>query len=159
MEKEKLQEFTFRVTQASRSELIVIMYDIILTDTKAAREWLLQGKREEFEKEIKHALRFMNELMGALNYQYALSYELLGLYSFANKALIRAWMQKKAEPLDAADSIISKLREAFKEVSMQDQSGPVMKNTEQVYAGLTYGRNSLNESLLDTAGSKRGFMA
>ncbi len=159
MDKEKLQEFTFRVTQASRSELIVIMYDIILTDTQVARECLAAGRREEFEKEIKHALRFMNELMGALNYQYALSYELLSLYSFANKALIRAWMQKKAEPLDTVDSIISGLREAFCEVSAQDQSGPVMQNTEQVYAGLTYGRNSLNESLLDTTGSRRGFMA
>ncbi|MBQ9118644.1 MAG: flagellar protein FliS [Lachnospiraceae bacterium] len=158
MEKEKLQEFTFRVTQASRSELIVIMYDIILTDTQTARAMLAEGKIAEYEKELKHAARFMNELMGALDYRYAISYELLSLYSFANKALIRAQMQRKAEPLDDVDMVLNKLREAFRVVSEQDISGPVMQNTEQVYAGLTYGRNSLNESLLD-AGSKRGFTA
>lgn len=43
MEKTKLQEYTFRVTQASRSELIVIMYDVILTDTQTAREALEKG--------------------------------------------------------------------------------------------------------------------
>ena len=158
MEKEKLQEFTFRVTQASRSELIVIMYDIILTDTQTARAMLAEGKIAEYEKELKHAARFMNELMGALDYRDAISYELLSLYSFANKALIRAQMQRKAEPLDDVDMVLNKLREAFRVVSEQDISGPVMQNTEQVYAGLTYGRNSLNESLLD-AGSKRGFTA
>ena len=158
MEKEKLQEFTFRVTQASRSELIVIMYDIILTDTQTARAMLAEGKIAEYEKELKHAARFMNELMGALDYRYAISYELLSLYSFANKALIRALMQRKAEPLDEVDMVLNKLREAFRVVSKQDISGPAMQNTEQVYAGLTYGRTSLNESLLD-AGSKRGFTA
>lgn len=159
MEKEKLQEFTLRVTQASRSELVVIMYDIILADTHTARKYLAEGKIAEYEKEIKHASRFLNELMGSLNYQYALSHELLSLYSFVNKSLVRAMMQRNAEPLDAVDSVVSKLREAFAEVSAQDTSGPVMRNTEQVYAGLTYGRNSLNESLLDTSGTKRGFTA
>ena len=159
MEKEKLQEFTFRVTQASRSELIVIMYDIILTDTQAARAYLAEGKRAEFEKELKHAARFLNELMGSLNYQYALSYELLSLYSYTNKTLIRAMMQRNAELLDEVDKVMGKLREAFAEISAQDTSGPVMRNTEQVYAGLTYGRTSLNESWLDVSGTKRGFTA
>ena len=37
-----------------------------------------------------------------------------------------------------------------------DESAPVMSHTQRVVAGLTYGRNSLNENLTD-AGSDRGF--
>lgn len=159
MEKEKLQEFTFRVTQASRSELIVIMYDIILADTEAARKALGQNDTAGYEKELSHAARFLNELMGSLNYQYAVSYELLSLYSYVNKTMIRARMRRDAELLDITDEILRKLREAFKEVSAQDISGPVMQNTEQVYAGLTYGKGTLNESLLAPNGAKRGFTA
>ena len=38
MKKELIQEFSMRVTQASRSELIVIMYEIILSDLESAKE-------------------------------------------------------------------------------------------------------------------------
>ncbi len=159
MEKGRLQEFTFRVTQASRTELIVIMYDVILSDTKEARRVLSDGDTVGYERELKHAGRFMNELMGALDYQYDISYELLSLYSFVNKTLVRACVSRDASLLDAADDVIWGLRASFYEVSKQDTEGPVMRNTEQVYAGLTYGKNSLNESLLDPNGTKRGFMA
>lgn len=159
MEKDKLQEFTRRVTQASRTELIVIMYDVILADTAAAREALNQKDTDNYERELKHAGRFVHELMGALDYRYPIAHELLSLYSFLNKTLIRACMRHEAGLLDAADEMVVKLREAFAQVSAQDTSGPMMRNTEQVYAGLTYGKYSLNESYLDPSGTKRGFMA
>lgn len=159
MEKERLQEFTFRVTQASRTELIVIMYDVILSDTRAAREALSAGDTQGYERELKHSGRFLNELMGALDYQYAISYDLLSLYSYVNKAIIRACVSRDASVLDSADDVIKGLRTAFHEISAQDTGGPVMRNTEQVYAGLTYGRGSLNEASLDPNGTKRGFMA
>ena len=159
MEREKLQECTRRVTQASRTELIVIMYDVILEDTAAARRALGQDDAEGYERELKHAGRFVNELMGALDFQYGLSRELFRLYSYLNRTLIRARLSRGAALLDSADSMVQKLRDAFAQVSAQDESGPVMRNTEQVYAGLTYGRGSLNESYLDPSGAKRGFMA
>lgn len=159
MEKERLQEFTFRVTQASRTELIVIMYDVVLSDTKEARRLLSQGDTVGYERELRHAGRFLNELMGALDYQYEISFELLSLYSFVNKALTRACVGRDASPLDAADGVIRGLRSSFHEVSKQDTQGPMMRNTEQVYAGLTYGKGSLNESSLDPHGIKRGFTA
>lgn len=159
MERERLQEFTFRITQASRTELIVIMYDVILSDTKEARRLLAQRNTEGYERELKHAGRFLNELMGALDYQYDISYELLSLYSFVNKSLIRACVSRDASLLDAADRVICGLRASFHEVSKQDTEGSVMRNAEQVYAGLTYGKGSLNESTLDLNGAKRGFMA
>ena len=53
--------------------------------------------------------------------------------------------------------VMGKLKEAFQEVAKQDYSAPVMKNTQQVYAGLTYGKGSLNEVLLTGNDSNRGY--
>ena len=46
---------------------------------------------------------------------------------------------------------------AFVEAAKQDQSEPVMKNTQQVYAGMTYARCALNEDFVDN-GNQRGFL-
>ncbi|MDE7326653.1 MAG: flagellar export chaperone FliS [Lachnospiraceae bacterium] len=159
MDRERLKEFTFRVSQASRTELIVIMYDVILSDTKVARQALVEGDVAGYRSELKHAQRFLSELMGALDYQYDISYELLSLYSFANKSLIRASVSRDPALLDAVDKVVTGLRASFREIAAQDTDGPIMRNTEQVYAGLTYGKGCLNESSLDPNGTKRGFMA
>lgn len=41
------------------------------------------------------------------------------------------------------------MKESFEEIAKQDTSGPVMENSQQVYAGLTYGKGSLNEVAID----------
>lgn len=159
MRKELIQEFSMRVTQASRSELIVIMYEVILNDIEYAREALEAGDTATYEKELAHAGRFVNELMSALDYSIGLSYHLMSLYIFANKELTTAKVQKQPELLDSVSEIFEKLLAGYRKVSEEDESGPVMKNTQQVYAGLTYGRGTLNEMYVNMNESKRGFMA
>lgn len=157
MERELIKDFTLRVTQASKTELIVIMYDVILEDIKSAKKLYAMGNFDAYKKELKHACRFINELMSILDYTISLSHELLGLYSYVNRSLIKAYMGKTLEPLNTANTVISGLREAFAKISLEDNSGPIMGNVQQLYAGLTYGRGTLNESLLDPAGENRGY--
>ena len=159
MRKELIQEFSMRVTQASRSELIVIMYEIILNDIEYAREAFADGDIATYEKELAHAGRFVNELMASLDFSIGLSYHLMSLYIFANKELTAAKVQKQPENLSGVADIFEKLLAGYKKVSEEDMSGPVMKNTQQVYAGLTYGRGTLNEMYVNMNESKRGFMA
>jgi flagellar protein FliS len=159
MTKDLIQAYTARITQASRTELIVIIYEIILEDIKAARLSYKNNDMEGYIKELKHGQRFLNELMGTLNYNYILSYDLMSLYLFVNKAIITAIFKKSPEKLDEAEAILEKLYSSFKEVSKQDNSGPVMQNTQQVYAGLTYGKGVLNETFIDPQQQNRGFMA
>ncbi len=159
MRKELIQDFSMRVTQASRSELIVIMYEIILKDMEYAKEAFAEGDIVTYEKELTHASRFINELMASLDYSIGLSYHLMSLYIFANKELTVAKVQKQPELLDGAAEIFEKLLVGYRKVSEEDTSGPVMKNTQQVYAGLTYGRGTLNEMYVNMNESKRGFMA
>ena len=54
-------------------------------------------------------------------------------------------------------SIIMKLRESYAELSKKDTSGPVMSNTEKVYAGFTYNRNCVTEPATDLS-QNRGML-
>ncbi len=159
MKKELIQEFSMRITQASRSELIVIMYEVILNDIEYAKEAFAEGDTVTYEKELAHAGRFVNELMASLDYSIGLSYHLMSLYIFANKQLTAAKVQKQPELLDSVSEIFEKLLTGYQKVSEEDTSGPVMKNTQQIYAGLTYGKGTLNEMYVNMNESKRGFMA
>lgn len=158
MKKELVQEYTLRITQASRSELIVIMYEIILNDLASARESYEKQDMQTYDRELLHAGRFLSELMGSLDYSVPLSYRLMSLYIFTNKELTTARIKKNPELLDGVEDVMEKLMTAFHKVSEEDTSGPVMQNTQQIYAGLTYGRGTLNEMYVNGNEARRGFV-
>lgn len=157
MEKERLQEFMTRVTQANRSELVVIMYDMIASDIYSARQEIDAGEIMKYKKECRHMQRILNELMATLDYHYVISYDLLSLYSYCNKQVVKALMQNDVDALEIVAQTIEKLRTAYAEIGKMDPSGPQMQNTQQIYAGLTYGKGSLNEAYIGPNDSKRGF--
>jgi flagellar protein FliS len=158
MKKEAIHAFTARITQASRSELTVILYEMILTELADAEEAFQQGELPSFDRGLKQAQKYVSELMATLDYKYAISYDLMSLYLYVNKRIITAIMKRNPEPLDSAQSVLKKLLVGFEGVSKQDKSGPMMRNTQKLYAGLTYGRGTLNETFLDPSTKSRGFI-
>lgn len=158
MDKILMQDFAVRVTQASKTELVVIMYEVILADIDSAKKAHSISQLGEFDRELKHACRFLNELMATLDYRIPMSHDLLSLYSFVNKSIVKAKVKCDTESLDEASMVIKKLHMAFAKISEQDTSGPVMQNVQQLYAGLTYGKGTLNESFLDPSQAGRGFV-
>lgn len=159
MKKEAISAFTARVTQASKSELIVILYEMILTELAEAREAYDAADLPIFDKELKRAQKYVNELIVALDFHYIISYDLLSLYLFVNKCIITAIMKQNPISLDSAQSVLNKLLIGFEGVSKEDASGPMMRNTQQLYAGLTYGKGILNETYIDPNNQNRGFIA
>ncbi len=158
MKKEAIHAFTARVTQASRSELTVILYEMILTELSEAEEAFEQGDLQGYERELKRAQKYVSELMATLDYKYAISYDLMSLYLYVNKRIITAIMKRNPDPIDSAKSVLKKLLVGFEGVSKEDKSGPMMRNTQKVYAGLTYGRGTLNETFHDPSTKSRGFI-
>jgi flagellar protein FliS len=159
MKKEAIQGFAARVTQASKSELIVILYEMILEEIGEARQAYDAGDLSVFDKELKKTQKFMNELITSLDYHYAISYDLLSLYLYTNKRIITSIIKRNPVALDSAEVVISRLLTGFEGVSKEDKSGPMMRNTQQLYAGLTYGRGKLNETFIDPGHGSRGFIA
>lgn len=158
MEKEKIESYSFKVTQANKTQLVVLVYDIILDDITTAREEYAAGETEAFVKTVKHGQQFVMELMRTLDCQYMIGLDLMTLYLYVNKQMIQAIIQRKPDAMEGLDDVILKLRTAFDTISRTDYSGPVMQNAEQVYAGLTYNKQNLSEAYLDAGNQlKRGF--
>ena len=74
MTNEMLKTYTARITQASQSELVVILYDIILEDIRSAQKADQEGEKELVEAELKHGQKFLQELMGTLDFSYSIAH-------------------------------------------------------------------------------------
>ena len=159
MTQEQIRTYTLRVSQASPRELVVIMYDIILDDIQNARQAKADENEKQYQADLTHAYRFLNELMESLDFSVGISYQLMSLYIYVNKMLARARVSGNVEPLNDVEMVIGKLRAGFDGIKEQDKTGAVMQNVQQVYAGLTYGKGKLNESYFNLQDYNRGFKA
>lgn len=159
MNKEKLNAYAARVSQANRSELVVIIYEAFLDSVKEGDKQMKQGNMPACRQEMERARGFLTELMGSLDFQYEISYYLRRLYIYAYHELCQGMAFRDSERYAHAVQIMEKLLPAFREVAKQDTSEAVMKNVQQIYAGLTYGRGSLHETIGVDVGKERGFEA
>ena len=157
MTKEAINGYSYRITQATKSELIVIIYDIAKEYLISALEDYSTDNIEGFRDNLKKAQRAVNELTSSLDLQYEISLELIQLYLYMNKVILKASIRTETKDIDAVIRMIDKLRETFNEVSKQDTSEPLMKNTQTVYSGLTYSKGGItNETQTDNI-ENRGF--
>ena len=160
MKAESVKIYTRRVTSANKSEIIVIMYDIIEENLTLAEEALTKGDSLTFKKELKQAVSFVKELLINLDMSYEVSKNLASLYIYVMKCLNFALVSGKKEEIEAAGKVLRKLGESFREIAKTDKSEPVMENTQQIYAGITYGKGlDLDETLVNPTYENRGFRA
>lgn len=158
MEKEKINEFTRRISQSNRGEMIVIEYDIFFTYIEDAKKAHTAGCYEDFKGNIRNADRVIARLSSTLNFAYTIAAELYPLYTFVRKSLMMSIVKNSVEGIEDARRIMNNLYAGFTEAAKQDQSEPLMHNTQQVYAGMTYDRTNLTESFHEQ-GTSRGFLA
>lgn len=160
MNKEDIQTFSYRISQANRTELIVIMYDMASAYIKQALDTYDNDfGQSDYSNSIVSAKRVVDRLMASLDMRYEISGELYRIYSIVQRYLIKAM----AEPSEgsrrlllSSDKMLKRLRQSFYEVSLKDSSEPLMKNSQQIYAGFTYSNaGSSNEFSQDF--NNRGF--
>ncbi len=156
MQREKIQEFTRRISQDNRSSLIVTMYDIMLTYLEEAKAALEAEDVDGFKVALRHADRVLIQLQDSLNFKYSPADTLDALYVYCREELALAMAKQDSIGIGHAQTVLGNLREGFFEAAAKDKSEPLMHNTEQVYAGITYGKNNLNESFQSEA--SRGFL-
>lgn len=156
MTKDLKQEYTLRITQANKTQMITILYEMVLLYIDEAEAALDDDNKVEYKSAIRKIRGCMNELVASLNFDYELAHNLMQLYLYVSKELVKASSHFDRENLEHVRLVIGQLHKAYKELELQDKSAPVMGNTQTVYAGLTYGRNTLTENIADPA-ANRGF--
>lgn len=158
MTREKIQEFTRRLSQCNRGGMILIIYEILFTYMEDAEAALEQKDRDEYKRSLRRAQDALTELIGALDFSYDIAKNLYSLYVYSRTELAKAMYEGKATRIVATKKILKPLYVAFTKAAEQDTSGPLMSNTQQIYAGMTYGKNNLTENYMEID-THRGFFA
>lgn len=158
MTKEKKQQFTLRITQANPTQLVVILYEMCLEYLDEARNALQAGEIPAFREGTRKTRGCLSELMQSLDLDYEPAPAMLQLFLFCVRRLAYSEFHRDEKALEEIESVLRPLHDAYEKIQDQNASGPVMGNAQTVYAGLTYGRNSLTENMGDP-GSNRGMFA
>lgn len=157
MDKEKKLAYTRRITQANSTEMIVILYDMTLDYIGEASLALDDGHApSDFTEAISKIQGCISELMQSLHMEYKPADELRMLYDFCIRRIAVSQAKRDATVLDEVARVIRPLRDAYSKIVDKNPGGPVMGNSQTVYAGLTYGKDDLIESLSTNAG--RGYL-
>lgn len=155
MQKEQIQEFTSKITLSNRTGLTVVTYEILFAYLADAKSALKEERYEDYKQAIRQAQKCISELMVTLNFSYELAAELYRVYAYAKELLAKALYKRSEDEIAECENLMKMLHTSFVEVAKTDDSAPLMKNTEQVYAGYTYGRSDVNSS--SDANPSRGF--
>ncbi len=153
MTEERRMDYTRRITQANRSMIVVLTFEMALDYLEDVR---LARSDPERDAAIRRVKRCVSQLHGALNYEYELSFVLMRLYNYVTECMNTALFRRDNTCLEEPEKILKKLHDAFAEAAKSDNSGAVMQNAEAVYTGLTYGPAGMNTNF-DNSG--RGFKA
>lgn len=156
MTKELKQQYTVRITQANSTELVVILYEMLMDYLDDARSALADKDIPFFHDSIRRCTGCVRELSASINYESNVANNLISLFVYCMKELAKADLHHTPEDLYHVELVIKKLHSAFKQIASKDHSPAVMSNTQTVYAGLTYGKESLVVNLNTDA--NRGYV-
>lgn len=155
MNSEQKKEFALRISQANNVEMIIIAYEMVsayIEDALAAGEDFAK-----YEANTELAGKCVDELMANLHYEYEPAVVLKNLYLYMKTRIRDARYNRDYEALEEVNTYIKQLKAAYESVKEQDTSGPIMKNTQTVVTGITYGKNQILDELSSNV-DNRGFL-
>ncbi|MBR1930850.1 MAG: flagellar protein FliS [Lachnospiraceae bacterium] len=157
MTRERKQQFTLRITQANPTQLVVIIYEMLLCYLEEMEEAVKQQDSTAFHEGARKCRGCLNELLMSLHLEYEPAPQLQQLYLFCIRRLANAERKMVDAPLLEVKRVIQPLHDAYQQIEDQNDKGPVMNNSQTLYAGLTYDRNQLTENMADQ-GANRGML-
>ncbi len=157
MTRECKQQFTLRITQANPTQMIVILYEMILCYLDEMDEAIEKQDDTAIHEGARKIRGCMNELLFSLHMEYEPAPQLKQLYLFCIRRLAHAERRKEGTFLSEIRQVIQPLHDAYQQIELLNDKGAVMNNSQTLYAGLTYGRNDLTENMADQ-GANRGML-
>ena len=179
MTKEQINSYTMRISQANTSALAVILYELVITYIEEALENYgrlkqpganrdngnvdceeeMKELQESYDRSLVQAQNYLQELMSMSRMDSEVAADTMSLYLFISKQILMSKVKCQPIHLEECLTYLNRLLISFREMSKRDYDSPIMENTQQVYAGLTYGKGTLNEMYVNGNEARRGFMA
>lgn len=157
MTKEEIKTYGMRAAQSNPTQLVAITLELAARYLNDAMDSFSKEDIDSYLNQISKARACINELASSLDFRFEISAQLFEIYRYCNKSLVKQGINYDEEELTRIAGILGKLQASFETIASADKSGPVMGNSQQVYAGLTYSRNSLNENYGQGFESNRGY--
>lgn len=147
MTREKKNEYTLRISQANKTELIIILYDIAISYIQDAIDAYNSDDITEAKSNGSKALACIEEMQNNLHFEYDLAKKLKQLYLFMKKQLRAGIISEDFSGYNQVKKELKILMDSYESIKNTDKSGPVMVHTQAVLSGMTYSKNRLLDSL------------
>lgn len=165
------QAFATRIVHATKSQLVIINFELIIAYLKEA-ELILNSSsnnnintknnkknKVEFMKNIQCARNFLYELISSLDMKYPISSELFNLYNVIDQRILKFLYKEDLTFNKEAIDLLKTIKSAFLELDeLEEDKVPLVDNAEVIYSGLTYNRNMTPTEFINPS-SNRGFQA
>ncbi|MCR5303494.1 MAG: flagellar protein FliS [Lachnospiraceae bacterium] len=139
MTDEQKNAFKLRVASANKTEMVTIIYDILLTYLDDADAAIEKKDREERISAERHMRGCVSMLIESVQPEVPTAKDLYQIYSYIGKLINRYAQKGDRTAVQEIRRLVTSMRDTWKQVEKYDTDGPVMNNTKQIYAGMTYG--------------------
>ena len=153
MNSEQKKAYAMRISQANNVEMIIVSYEIINTYLEDA---LGSENDAEYQSALDMASRCVEEMQANLHYEYEPAKSLKQLYIYVKNLIRDGKYSKDTEAVKRAEKIMGDLHDSYVKIKDEDNSLPLMQNTQAVMVGMTYGKNKILDELSNECGN-RGF--
>ncbi|GEM_PF-847743 len=164
MTKDKKKEFTLRISQANKTELIIILYEMticyiedVINASHTSDSVASVIDNIELQNAVRRAVGCIEEMQNNLHYEYDLAKTLKQIYLYMKKELRTVAITGDASNLDIVKKELISLKDAYESIKSTDTSEAIMSHTQSVVTGMTYGRNSVLLDSLTTEYTGRGY--
>lgn len=137
---EMKRSFVARISQANRTGLVVILYEMTDVYLEDALNSMEEESQEKIDLAFSRVRGCINELMNSLYMEYEMAQNMMSLYVFCLKRLVYSQQKKDKDVLLWVKNTLKKLSDAYAQAVKDDNSPPEMIGIQNVYEGLTYGK-------------------
>jgi flagellar protein FliS len=140
------EAYTLRIAQATPVQLVIITFELT---TAYIREALEEEAGPEFTRNrLDMAKKGIMQLISALDFSQAFANDFYDIYLYVYELLVRAHVTLKPEPAQEALTLLKRLLKGWR-IALKEEKAAPNENAPQVYAGLTYERGGLSESVVE----------
>ena len=111
MTKEQIREYTLKITNASPTGIIVIMYDLAIDYIREAQKCFDANDHEGARSSCTNAGRVLGDLISSLDFTYEISFPLFRIYEFISKEVSMSVIKNDGSALASCIKLLGSLKD------------------------------------------------
>lgn len=106
----------------TQGQMLTTVYDELIKQLNMALLAFEKNSIPEINRSLQKSQHIINELKGALNFEYSISNDLNDIYNFFNRAIINSNVKKDSSDISDILQMVTELRNVFSEADRMSRS-------------------------------------